>query len=58
VGLDSDEDGDIDSDDLCPIVANFPVDGEFFWNVKATDGSGNEGPFAASSFSFSIFTVC
>ena len=46
------------TDDNDPSIANFPVDDEYFWNVRATDGSGNEGPFAAVSNSFNIFTVC
>ena len=35
-------------------IGDFPLDGEYFWNVKETDGAGNEGPFAEKSFSFII----
>ena len=35
-------------------ISNFPLNDEYFWNVKETDGAGNEGSFAPSSFSFTI----
>lgn len=41
-----------DTDDRS--ITDFPLDGEYFWNVKETDGAGNEGPFAEKSFSFII----
>lgn len=37
---------DIDSDTDSP--------GVYLWNVFATDGAGNEGPFATTSFSFTL----
>jgi hypothetical protein len=43
-----------DTDAFNPGIAHFPVDGEYFWNVKATDRVGNEGPFAEVSYSFKI----
>ncbi len=46
-----------DNDDNGLDVADLS-DGIHFWNVKATDGAGNEGQFAAASFSLSIVTVC
>ncbi len=47
----------ITSDEAEPIlvaITNFLLNDEYFWNVKETDGAGNEGAFAPSSFSFTI----
>ena len=44
----------INQDTDQPSIANFPVDGQYTWNVRATDGNGNVGAFAATSFSFII----
>ena len=35
-------------------VSELDVNTAYFWNARVTDGAGNEGPFAASSFSFTI----
>ena len=49
---------DVNGDGIDDWNITAEADGEYFWNVKATDGAGNEGPFAAVSFSLSIVTVC
>ena len=35
-------------------ISELDANTDYFWNARATDGAGNEGPFAASSFSFTI----
>ena len=51
---DIDDNTNDDTNDNDASIANFPVDGVYTWNVRATDNNGNQGPFAATSFSFIV----
>ena len=51
---DIDDNTNDDTNDDDAGIANFPVDGEYTWNVRAVDGAGNQGAFAATSFSFIV----